>query len=796
MDPLAEYLIPTPRVFRRLPGQDRLPQSLIPVIAAPTSTQIAALQTTLPWIVRPWLGPATPARRLFITLDSHRTIAPRSTGPDIARQAYSLSLSGDIRLVARSLDGIRYGLQTLRQLLENAADTGATHLPRCVIDDWPRLATRGIHLDLAREMEYRPAHLRKVIEHLAYLKFNTLHLYLENKFGFASAPELAPPGVMTPDQARDLCRFAARFGIHIIPQIATLGHMEHFLHGRFQALRENPGSPSNLCPSHPDAQPFLAALIADVHAAFQAPFIHVGYDESHSGICPRCQQRGTPADILARHLNWLNTQVRAHGARTMIYGDKFLARADFPRSDAINAASPEAARRALDAVDRNIVITDWHYTAPYGGTVRHLVHEGFEVHIAPATNIYWHDSIPLHRGHHWIVPTIDRAVAEGATGVMHTNWEYYRGQFFDNYWYFQGLSAERGWTDHPHDYAAWGRRFSRRFWGLAEDRYSELAGLAESLPTARRRFFVDAQVLSVEIPSALNPLYPEWRQILFDHAETGDELIRQARRMQREARRNEDTLRLLDMPGQIARYLGVRAVARQALIACAARGDRAGALQQIDVLRQATRQALHRLEFGYRIYGGAVKDRARIRNHLADLDRLERFIRSRSRAALRNVTGEGLSAILRSEPEPETGYLRMFEASPLLPAPVDIRRTPPPDPDLVFQPVPYMEDLHLHNVRKIHEQRNGLIYLKTVVAAHRAGPARLLYGADGPVKIWINGRNLDCHPEATNPAVADQFQVSFRWRKGLNRLVFALHTQHGKAWGILCRACPLPESHP
>ncbi len=646
-DSLTECLIPQPRIIRRRPGIVPAVQCLTPTVQAPSIAEKSSAEEAARLILNPWITPSKKARRLFLTLDPTLTIAPRSAGPALADQAYTLSLDQDLRLTARSIAGLRHGLQTLRQLLENAADASAPHLPRLSIVDWPRLATRGIHLDLAREMEYRPAHLRKIVEHLAYLKFNTLHLYLENKFVFPSAPELAPSGVLTPDQARDLCRFANRLGVRIIPQIATLGHMEHLLHGRFQELREDPASSFNLCPSHPKARPFLAALIGDVHAAFQSPFIHVGYDEAHSGVCPRCQKRGTPPEILADHLNWLNAQVRSHGARTLIYGDQFLARADFPRSDAINASSPESARQALAQVDRDIIITDWHYTAPYGGTVRHLVNEGFEVQIAPATNIYWHDSIPLHRGHHWIVPTIDHAVAEGAVGVMHANWEYYRGQFFDNFWYFQGLSAERSWTDTPHDYATWGRRFARRFWGLEEDRYSELAGLAESLPTGRRRFFGDSQVLAVEIPSALNPLYPDWSQIRFDHTETGEELIRQARQIKREARRNGDTLRILDMPGQIARYLGVRAVAREALIACAQKGDRSGALAQLAGMLQAARQVLDRLEFGYRVYGGAVQDRARIQTHIDDLARLTRFVRHLPAAELSKLSVETLVASLK-----------------------------------------------------------------------------------------------------------------------------------------------------
>jgi hypothetical protein len=35
--------------------------------------------------------------------------------------------------------------------------------------------------------------MKRVIENLASFKGNTLHLYLENKFAYPSAPEIVPP---------------------------------------------------------------------------------------------------------------------------------------------------------------------------------------------------------------------------------------------------------------------------------------------------------------------------------------------------------------------------------------------------------------------------------------------------------------------------------------------------------------------------------------------------------------------------------------------------------------------------
>jgi hypothetical protein len=449
---------------------------------------------------------------------------------------------------------------------------------------------------------------------------------------------------MTPVQARALCDYAALFGITVIPQIATMGHLEHVLHGPYAKLREDPQNPYNLCPTHPGARPFLAGLIADVAAAFKSPFIHVGYDESHSGVCPRCRAKGPAHQLLADHLNWLNAEVKKHGARTMIYGDKFLARGDFPRLDCANGGTPAEARAALARVDRDIVITDWHYTAPYADTTAYLVKQGFEVQMASATNIFWHDSIPVHRGHQWIVETQERALRAGATGVINTNWEYYRGQFLDNYWYFQALACERGWTSEPHDFPAWGRRFASRFWGVDEDYFTDIAGLAESTPTGRRAYFLDAEPFFEEKTGA--PL--NFFQAALDHEGVGEAILERVARFRKQARRNADTLRMLDMPGWIIRYHGARVFHKARLAEALQGGDRAAALHAIHAVRAILDGVIGRLKDGLRTYGGAGVDLQRAAAQRESLERLRAVLAKASPRSLRGMTLEALLAKARA----------------------------------------------------------------------------------------------------------------------------------------------------
>lgn len=702
-------------------------------------------------------------------------------------EGYILDIEPDsILLRADSLQGFRHGLITLKQMIESTENEGL--IPSARIIDWPALPFRGIHVDLAREIEYRHEHMLKIIENLAYLKLNTLHLYLENNFEYPSLDQrVIKKNSLSISQAKALKKHADFYGIDLIPQIATLGHMEHFLHHSYSELRENPKSSFNICPTHPKTKAFLAGMIHDVASAFSPRFIHVGYDESHSGVCPRCQQHGTPESILSDHLNWLNAEVKSHGARTMMYGDKFLSRDEFYRADAANAPSPEKAHAALKPVNRDIIITNWHYTAPYSETSKYLVKEGFEVHIASATNLYWHDTIPLHRSHHWIVDTFDKAIAEGVRGAFNTNWEYYRGQFFDNYWFFQALAAERAWTDAPHDYVAWGQRFSSRFWGVEKDIYSEMAGLAETMVLVRRNAFLDGHVLNIDIPAALNIYWPSWHQAAFDFTEVGDYLIRQAQMLQSLARRNADTLRMLDMPGQITRYIGIRATQRLVLEKALKAGRKTETQAALDKIMRAAKAIQKRLDAGFRYYGGAVVDRDRISKHIKTLASCKKLVRQTPVKLLKTWSVNSLifhQAELIHDP---SGWLNAFQVSRLYPAIKDIRRAGLPHQTMEFANHPFPAQHHLVDLRSIHQNKTGTIYLRTRFHMPRAGRGVLYYGSDGPIKVWINGTLRSTAPKACCPCEADQYHCDCTWEKGMNDIVCAFDTQHGKAWGVIMR---------
>lgn len=68
-------------------------------------------------------------------------------------------------------------------------------------------------------------------------------------------------------------------------------------------------------------------------------------------------------------------------------------------------------------------------------------------------------------------------------------------------------------------------------------------------------------------------------------------------------------------------------------------------------------------------------------------------------------------------------------------------------------------------------------------------PMRLamLLGYDGPVKAWLDGREIFFDPKGANPAKMDQARVPFAAARGEHEILVALDSNRGDAWGIFLR---------
>jgi hypothetical protein len=129
----------------------------------------------------------------------------------------------------------------------------------------------------------------------------------------------------------------------------------------------------------------------------------------------------------------------------------------------------------------------------------------------------------------------------------------------------------------------------------------------------------------------------------------------------------------------------------------------------------------------------------------------------------------------------------VFEGSTLLPDPTPILQVKYPGKGLKFVTIPHDTQRGFEDIRPFYEgtPKEGLLYARGCVATTKLGAGKLLVGADGPFKVFVNRREVACNPKATNPIAEYVIPVAVTWKRGRNEIILALRTNAGKAWGFM-----------
>ncbi len=252
-------------------------------------------------------------------------------------EGYTLvSTAAGVTITGRTPAGVFYGVQTLRQLLPVAAfdsrrnDILTWTVPAVQIEDEPRFAWRGLHLDVARHF-FSVDEVKHFIDLLALHKFNTFHWHLTDdqgwrieikkypkltdvgawrsgigfgldpKAGTAWGPDGRYGGFYTQQQVRDVVAYAKTRFVNVVPEIEMPGHSVAAL-AAYPELSCS-GKPFStditagvhdgvLCASNPRVDQFITDVLDETLALFPSTVIHVGGDEVPKGPwkqCERCQ---------------------------------------------------------------------------------------------------------------------------------------------------------------------------------------------------------------------------------------------------------------------------------------------------------------------------------------------------------------------------------------------------------------------------------------------------------------------------------------------------------------------------
>jgi hypothetical protein len=340
--------------------------------------------------------------------------------------------SRGLAVIAETSAGIFYGAQTVKQLMRGSGKDTVLLAP--TLRDWPAMAHRGISDDWSRGPLPNMEFLKREIRTLAAYKCNILSPYFEHTFAYASSPVAAfPGGAMTPDEAREMVEYAAKYHITIIPEQESFGHLHNVLKfEQFSPLGETTHG-SVLAPGDAGSLPLIAGWFAELAEVFPGPWAHVGADETFElgfgKTREAVEQRGLGA-VYIDFLKQIHDTLKPNHKQLLFWGD-------------IALKAPELVGR----LPRDMIAVPWIYDArpDFTPAILPFTKAGLETWVAPGVN-NWNR---LYPNNNEALGNIRGFVRDGqklgSTGELNTVWNDDGEGIFDENWFGVLFGAAAGW---------------------------------------------------------------------------------------------------------------------------------------------------------------------------------------------------------------------------------------------------------------------------------------------------------------------------------------------------------------
>ena len=87
----------------------------------------------------------------------------------------------------------------------------------------------------------------------------------------------------------------------------------------------------------------------------------------------------------------------------------------------------------------------------------------------------------------------------------------------------------------------------------------------------------------------------------------------------------------------------------------------------------------------------------------------------------------------------------------------------------------------------VHQTTDTLVCFASRFRCAETMALQVGLGYDGPVKMWIDGKQVYYDPDGINPMIPDQGMVDFKTKAGEHEVVVAFSPNYGLAWGIAIR---------
>lgn len=219
----------------------------------------------------------------------------------------------------------------------------------------------GVMLDCSRNAVYKVETVKKFIDDLSAMGYNTLMLYTEDTYEIPNQPRFGYlRGRYSLDELREIVNYGEEKGVELIPCIQTLAHLNQiFRWGEYCAYRD---IDDILLIDDDRTYRLIDDMFSAIRSVFKTNRVHIGMDEAHNigrGRYFDIHGMENRFELISRHLKKVLEIADKYNFKAMMWSDMFFRLAN--RGN-YNVSNPEIITDEIVAtVPENVELVYWDY---------------------------------------------------------------------------------------------------------------------------------------------------------------------------------------------------------------------------------------------------------------------------------------------------------------------------------------------------------------------------------------------------------------------------------------------------
>lgn len=323
----------------------------------------------------------------------------------------------------------------------------------------------GVMLDCSRNAVRKPSEIKKFIDVLQKMGYDTLELYTEDTYEVEDEPYFGYlRGRFTGEELRDIDEYAKSKGVELIPCIQTLAHYTAMI--RWRHVYDDIFDCNDiLLADEEKTYEFIDHLFASLAKNFSSRRVNIGMDEAFGlGLGKYLNKHGyqNRFDIILKHLERVTEIAKKYGFTPHMWSDMFFRLLNNGDYSLTAGTIPKEVRDAVDGVE----LVYWNYYSDGEKTYDEMfaAHKEFNARVWFAGGAWtWNGFAPLNN---WTLKTMRSAMkqvqAHDIKDVLITMWGD-NGSECSMYGVLPSLYAVRRFADGEYDQTTIEKEFKELF---------------------------------------------------------------------------------------------------------------------------------------------------------------------------------------------------------------------------------------------------------------------------------------------------------------------------------------------